>query len=151
MPLRFKTVFTRSRTARGLLGLFIAAICLRAPQFFAHGVSWKFNPATNSSYLSCSDAKDIQILSKVNDLVNRNIVSTITYFLVAACVVQGRAWGEPFENCGKFKTEIVVNHLRTVQIEGRNCGEPFENRGMFKVEIVVNHLRTVACSEQSLG
>ena len=87
MPLRFKTVFTRSRTARGLLGLFIAAICLRAPQFFAHGVSWKFNPATNSSYLSCSDAKDIQILSKVNDLVNRNIVSTITYFLVAACVV----------------------------------------------------------------
>ncbi|RUS87674.1 hypothetical protein EGW08_004597 [Elysia chlorotica] len=87
MPLRFKSVFTRSRTVTALIGLFLSATCLRTPQFFAHGFIWKVNPATNSTYLSCSDAKDIQILAKINDIVNRNIVSSVAYITVAVCVV----------------------------------------------------------------
>ena len=54
MPLKFKTVFTKSRTAKALFGLFIAAICLRAPQLYGHRVIWEVNPATNNTYLACS-------------------------------------------------------------------------------------------------
>ncbi|KAK3748281.1 hypothetical protein RRG08_039533 [Elysia crispata] len=58
--------------------------CLR---LYGHRVIWEVNPATNNTYLACSNAKDIKILAKVNDIVNRNIVSSVAYITVAVCVV----------------------------------------------------------------
>ena len=87
MPLKFKTVFTKSRTVRTLIGLFIAAICLRAPQLYGLRHIWKLNPATNNTFLSCAEARDFPIFGKINDIVNRNILSTVAYVAVAVCVV----------------------------------------------------------------
>ena len=89
MPLKFKSVFTRSRTVKSLIGLFVAAFCLRSPQIFSHGLSWKTNPATNKSLLTCTitSVGDIQLMSKVNDIMNRNILSWVAYITVVVCVV----------------------------------------------------------------
>ncbi|RUS80991.1 hypothetical protein EGW08_011266, partial [Elysia chlorotica] len=87
MPLKFKTVFTKSRTGKILLGLFVAAVCLRAPQLYSHRIVWVSNPDTNNTYLFCSNVKSIKTLDKVNDIVNRNIISSIAYTTVVVCVV----------------------------------------------------------------
>ena len=89
MPLKFKTVFTKSRTVRTLIGLFIAAICLRAPQLYGHRFVWESNPATNRTSLTCSHVKQtqMQVLAKVNDIINRNILSWLAYITVFVCVV----------------------------------------------------------------
>ncbi|KAK3704948.1 hypothetical protein RRG08_017740 [Elysia crispata] len=79
--------FSGYKTVRTLIGLFIAAICLRAPQLYGLRHIWKLNPATNNTFLSCAEARDFPIFGKINDIVNRNILSTVAYVAVAVCVV----------------------------------------------------------------
>ena len=87
MPLKFKAVFTWSRTVKSLVGLFLAAVVLRSPQLFGHSYGWKSYRSTNRTLLSCSESDDLQVLAKVNDIVNRNILSWLAYVTVAVCVV----------------------------------------------------------------
>ena len=85
-PLRFKSMFTTSRTVVILVVLFLVALALRAPVLSIFRFTWRVNPLTNSTYLSVRATANFREIYKVNDIINRNIVPWIAYFTAVACV-----------------------------------------------------------------
>ncbi|GFR70292.1 chemosensory receptor C [Elysia marginata] len=86
-PLRFKSMFTKSRTLTALAVLLLTAVALRLPVLFVVGFTWKINPLTNRTFLTTTLHRNYKEIYKASDIVNRNIISWLTYFTVIACVI----------------------------------------------------------------
>ena len=86
-PLRFKSMFTTSRTVKILVVLFLVALTLRAPVLTIFRTSWIVNPLTNSTYMSLKVSSNFREIYRANDIMNRNIVSWVTYVTTTACVI----------------------------------------------------------------
>ena len=85
MPLKFKHVFTRSRTIKWIMFLVVLAVSLRLPVLTIHRISWRTNPQTNvsSPYLK---AVNNAYMLRINDILNRGIMIYILYFSMVTCV-----------------------------------------------------------------
>ena len=77
MPLKFKFVFTRSRTIKWVIFLAVLAVSLRLPVFTIHRISWRTDPQTNvsSAYLRLVN---YAYMTRINDILNRGIVINFT-------------------------------------------------------------------------
>ena len=85
MPLKFKFVFTRSRTIKWVIFLAVLAVSLRLPVFTIHRISWRTDPQTNMSspYLK---GVNYAYMTRINDILNRGIVIYILYITMVTCV-----------------------------------------------------------------
>ena len=85
MPLKFKIVFTKSRTVKWVLFLVIVAVSLRLPVLTINRISWRTDPQTNvsSPYVK---AVNNAYLSRINDILNRGIIIYILYITMVTCV-----------------------------------------------------------------
>ncbi|RUS86230.1 hypothetical protein EGW08_006025 [Elysia chlorotica] len=85
MPLKFKAVFTKSRTIKWVLFLIVLAVSLRAPVLSIYSIEWKADPVTNVSkpYLK---ATNLEPMSRINDVMNRGFVICINYIVMISCV-----------------------------------------------------------------
>ncbi|RUS91173.1 hypothetical protein EGW08_001086 [Elysia chlorotica] len=70
MPLRFKSMFTRSRTVKLVPALFLLAVLLRTPVLTMFYVAYVRNPLTNRTRVHLL-SKNVKILTQINDLLNR--------------------------------------------------------------------------------
>ena len=86
-PLRFKSMFTTSRTVKILVVLFLVALTLRAPVLTVFRLTWAVNPRTNSTYRSIRFSDNFREIYKANDIINRNIVSWVAYITAVTCVI----------------------------------------------------------------
>ena len=86
-PLRFKSMFTISRTVTILGGLFLVAVTLRAPVLTVFRLSWAVNPLTNSTFRSIQFADNFREIYKANDIINMNIIPWVAYIIVVTCVI----------------------------------------------------------------
>ena len=78
-PLRFKSMFTKSRTITILCLLFVLAFVLRVPVLTVFRLSWALNPQTNSTFRSLVFADNFRAIYQANDILNRNIISWLAY------------------------------------------------------------------------
>ena len=85
MPLKFKLVFTRSRTIKWVMLLVVLAVTLRLPVLTVHRISWRTDPQTNIStpYMI---AVNTAYMTRINDILNRGIVIYILYITMVTCV-----------------------------------------------------------------
>ena len=86
-PLRFKSVFTKSRTVTILCLLFVLAFILRVPVLTVFRLTWAVNPQTNITYRSIEFADNFREIYRANDILNRNIVSWLAYITITMCVI----------------------------------------------------------------
>ncbi|GFR76465.1 LOW QUALITY PROTEIN: chemosensory receptor A [Elysia marginata] len=87
-PLKFKSMFTKSRTLVILGVLFSVAVVLNLPIITTIRLKWVANPKTNSTYMLTFTVTDsYQSLVKVHDVLNENIIAWLTYTTIVACVV----------------------------------------------------------------
>ena len=86
-PLRFKSMFTTSRTVKILVLLFLVALTFRVPVLTIFRLGWTVNPLTNSTYISMQGAGNFREMYKINDILNRNFVSWTAYITVITCVI----------------------------------------------------------------
>ncbi|GFS06832.1 chemosensory receptor A [Elysia marginata] len=86
-PLKFKSMFTKSRTVTTLVVLFFVAMVLISPLLMIIDISWVVDPTTNATYRSLKYSGNFQTIYKVSDIFNRNILAWLTYATMIACVV----------------------------------------------------------------
>ena len=85
MPLKFKLVFTRSRTIKWVMFLVVLAVSLRIPVLTIYSVSSRLDPQTNVSSTYLKDA-NLDYMSRINDILNRGMVIYILYITMVVCV-----------------------------------------------------------------
>ncbi|GFR73221.1 chemosensory receptor A [Elysia marginata] len=85
MPLKFKLVFTKSRTVKWVMFLVIFAILLRSPVLTIHRLSWVADPGSNVSSLTVV-LVDRETMSRINDILNRGFIVNMTYATMVTCV-----------------------------------------------------------------
>ena len=85
MPLKFKFVFTKSRTIKWVMFLVVLAVSLRIPVLTINRIFWRTNLQTNVStpYLKAVNAA---YMTSINDILNRGIVIYILYITMVTCV-----------------------------------------------------------------
>ena len=85
LPLKFKIIFTKSRTIKWVMFLVILAVSLRIPVLTIHRISWRTDPQTNvsSPYLK---VVNYTYMTRINDILNRGIVIYILYITMVICV-----------------------------------------------------------------
>ncbi|GFS25094.1 chemosensory receptor C, partial [Elysia marginata] len=81
IPLKFKLVFTKSRTIKWVVFLVVLAVTLRAPVLSIHRVTRRLDPATNTTHPYVS-AVDIASMSRINDIMNRGFVIWFNYVVM---------------------------------------------------------------------
>ncbi|GFR91936.1 chemosensory receptor C [Elysia marginata] len=86
-PLKFKSMFTASRTLSILGVLFCVAMLRSIPSMLSYRLRWSVNPNTNSTYLAFRYADDVSGLVKANDILNKNVLAWLTYITVVTCVI----------------------------------------------------------------
>ncbi|GFO26386.1 chemosensory receptor c [Plakobranchus ocellatus] len=86
MPLQFKSVFTKARTVRAILALFILAVCLRLPVMSMFRLAWRTDPHTNSSSVHLRRENSESIV-RFNDVFNRTSMPWINFIIMVTCVV----------------------------------------------------------------
>ena len=86
-PLRFKSMFTISRTVTILSVLFLMAVTLRVPVLTVFRLSWEVNPVTKSTFRSIEFAENFEEIYKANDIINMNIIPWIAYIIMVSCVI----------------------------------------------------------------
>ena len=88
MPLKFKLVFTKSRTIVWVLSLVLMALLLRVPVLTIHRIGWSTNSATNKSEPYLIQANRDK-MTKVADILNRGLVVYLAYItmIIYVCVL----------------------------------------------------------------
>ena len=86
-PLRFKSIFTTFKIVKILVVLVFVALTLRAPVVTIFRLTSAANPLTNSTYRSLGVTENFKRVYKINDIINRNIVSLVAYIIVTTCVI----------------------------------------------------------------
>ncbi|GFS07104.1 chemosensory receptor A [Elysia marginata] len=85
MPLKFKLVFTKSRTIKWSMFLVVLAVLLRIPVLTVFRVAWRTDPATNVSSLYLTSVNRGS-MERVNDFLNRGIVMYLAYITMITSV-----------------------------------------------------------------
>ena len=85
IPLKFKFIFTRSRTIQWVMVLVVLAVFLRLPVLTIHRMSWRTDPQTSVS-LPYLKAVNTAYMDRINDILNRGIVIYILCITVVTCV-----------------------------------------------------------------
>ncbi|GFR98734.1 chemosensory receptor A [Elysia marginata] len=86
MPLKFKLVFSRSRTVKWVLFLVVLAVSLRLPVLTINRLGWRTDPLTNDTYAHVKSVK-LDYMSKINDIVNRGVLIYLSYVTMVTCVL----------------------------------------------------------------
>ncbi|GFR73164.1 chemosensory receptor A [Elysia marginata] len=86
MPLKFKLVFTKSRTIKWLMLVLVAAVLLRLPMLTVNRIAWRKDPVTNVStpYLA---SKNQVSMSLIMDILNRSIIVYLAYIAMIGCTI----------------------------------------------------------------
>ncbi|GFR89213.1 chemosensory receptor C [Elysia marginata] len=84
-PLRFKSMFTKSRTIILLGVLFIIPVMMNFPILTIVSLGWVLNPNTNSTFLSVRFVENYYSVYMTSDIVNRNVLAWLTYITVVTC------------------------------------------------------------------
>ncbi|GFS07502.1 chemosensory receptor A [Elysia marginata] len=86
MPLKFKSVFTKSRTIKWLVFIVVLAVLLRLPVLTISRIGWRKDPATNVTkpYLFPVNR---EAMLRINDILHRFIVTYLAYFTMVTCVI----------------------------------------------------------------
>ena len=85
LPLKFKVIFTKSRTIKWVMFLVVLAVCLRIPVLSINRISWRTNPQTNVSSPYLKDVNNAY-MTRINDILNRGIVIYFLYITMVTCV-----------------------------------------------------------------
>ncbi|GFN85180.1 chemosensory receptor c [Plakobranchus ocellatus] len=85
-PLAFKFLVTKARTLISLVTIFIFSIILRIPVFTVFQLASVKHPRTNSSFVQLVISSDYSKMYRVNDIMNRTIISWLAYTTVTVCV-----------------------------------------------------------------
>ncbi|GFO09377.1 chemosensory receptor a [Plakobranchus ocellatus] len=85
MPLHFKSVFTKARTMKALLGVFILVVSLRVPIMSTFRLVWIKDSLTNSSTLSVK-GQDVESITRFNDIVGRTSLPWVNFIIMIICV-----------------------------------------------------------------
>ncbi|GFN98209.1 chemosensory receptor a [Plakobranchus ocellatus] len=85
MPLKFKSVFTKTRTVKAVVIIFIVSVSLRAPVMSMFRTAWKRDPKTNVSsvYLVKQNS---ELIIRFNDALNRGSLPMINFIIMIICV-----------------------------------------------------------------
>ena len=85
MPLKFKLVFTKSKTIIWVIFLVVLTVSLRIPVLSILRISWKTDLSTNKSvpYLL---SRNYESMSQINDVLNRGILIYLAYATMIICV-----------------------------------------------------------------
>ena len=85
MPLKFKLVFTKSRTVKWVVFLAFLVVFLRLPVLTIIRISWRIDPQTNvsSPYLKLVNRT---YMTRLNDILNRGIIIYVLYITMVTCV-----------------------------------------------------------------
>ncbi|GFR99622.1 chemosensory receptor C [Elysia marginata] len=86
MPLKFKLVFTKSRTIKWLMFLIVAAVLLRLPVLTINRIAWRKDPVTNASTVILASKNQVS-MSLIMDILNRITIVYITYVIMIGCVL----------------------------------------------------------------
>ncbi|GFS20086.1 chemosensory receptor A [Elysia marginata] len=86
MPLKFKHVFTKSRTVKWVMFLVALAVSLRLPVLIINRISWRIDPRTNSSSLYVKEVNNRE-MSRINDILNRSFLVYMSYVIMVLCVI----------------------------------------------------------------
>ena len=82
MPLRFKSVFTKSRTVKMVL---LLVVLLRVPVLSIFRIAWRTDPTTNVSSVYLA-AVNRDSMARINDVLNRGFVIWINFTVMIICV-----------------------------------------------------------------
>ncbi|GFO31832.1 chemosensory receptor a [Plakobranchus ocellatus] len=85
MPLQFKSVFTKSKTVKLVIALFLLAVCLRLPIMTVNRLGWQTDPNTNISYAYVVKPNR-RAMTQISDILNRNSILYINFIIMIACV-----------------------------------------------------------------
>ncbi|GFR95739.1 chemosensory receptor A [Elysia marginata] len=85
MPLKFKFVFTKSRTIKWVVFLVILAVALRLPVLTINRLAVRLDPTTNASVLFLKQVNRAS-MSRINDIINRGFVIYVNYITMVTCV-----------------------------------------------------------------
>ena len=124
-PLQFKSMFTKARTITILCVLFIVALTLRIPVLTVFSLTWAINPRTNATYRSIRFANNVGQIYKANDIINRNLISWLTYTTVTTCVI---ILANKLRVASRFRRSLALQSAnRQSQAEkGRTSGQKSE-------------------------
>ena len=86
MPLKFKLVFTKSRTIKWVLFLVVLAVSLRLPVLTIFRLTWKRDPVANVSTIYLSSVNKSS-MSRINDILNRGFLIWFNYLTMITCVI----------------------------------------------------------------
>ncbi|GFS14765.1 chemosensory receptor A [Elysia marginata] len=86
MPLKFKSVFTKSRTIKWLVFILVLAVLLRLPVLTISRIGWRKDPSTNLTQPYLFPVNRDEML-RINDIVHRFIVTYLAYFTMVTCVL----------------------------------------------------------------
>ncbi|GFS09407.1 chemosensory receptor A [Elysia marginata] len=86
MPLKFKHVFTKSRTLKWVMLLVLIAVSLRLPVLTINRISRRTDPETNMTSLYLKHVNNDE-MSRINDILNRGSFIYVSYVTMVTCVV----------------------------------------------------------------
>ncbi|GFO24601.1 chemosensory receptor c [Plakobranchus ocellatus] len=85
MPLQFKSVFTKARSVKTALILFILAVSLRMPVLTMFRLEWMTDSHTNSSLLFLKRSNS-DVIIRFNDILNRSCLPWMNFIIMIICV-----------------------------------------------------------------
>ena len=86
MPLKFKLVFTKSRTIKWVFFLVVLSVSLRLPVLTIFRITSRTDPRTNVTALYLASVNRAS-MSRINDILNRGFLIWFNYLTMIACVI----------------------------------------------------------------
>ena len=137
-PLRFKSMFTKSRTVTILCLLFILAFILRVPVITVFRLIWAVNPQTNTTYRSIELAGNFRDIYQANDILNRNIISWLAYITITMCVI---ILASKLQSASRFRQSLTSQATNNGESEKNSkvCPISESQGGPTEVSKSINH------------
>ncbi|GFN95994.1 chemosensory receptor a [Plakobranchus ocellatus] len=136
MPLRFKSVFTKSRTVKIVIASFLLAVVLRIPIISVYRVVWRTNPNTNSSYAYIVKPNR-EAMTRVNDILNRNSLLFINFIIMITCV--------SVLSFQLYRASRIRRSFTSASAAQQESGKP-DNQGLSTRDLHVLQSVVVVCS-----
>ena len=86
MPLKFKLVFTKSRTVKWVLFLVVLAVGLRIPVLLVFRIAYRTDPATNVWTVYLEEISNQDDMFHINDILNRGVIIYFNFITMVACI-----------------------------------------------------------------
>ncbi|GFO45789.1 chemosensory receptor a [Plakobranchus ocellatus] len=138
MPLKFKSVFTKTRTVKLVLASFVLALSLRIPILSVYRIARRTDPDTNVSYVYLAK-HNRKAMTRINDVLNRNSLQYIYFIIMITCVC-----------VLSFKlhqaSAIRRSHSSTPAPQSEQASEKPDNQGMSSKDVRVIKSVVMVCS-----